>query len=258
MSSLIRTYRRVLRSALIRYLRAEPEPGQEPGRKVYILLVSAWGMGGTIHAAVNLAGYLASHYDVEIISTYRRRDEPYFAFDPRVTVVALDDERPGAVARHLRPLRSLLRRLSSVLYHPADLQAHNHNVWTDVQLVRRLPGKRGIVIASRPGHNLLLADVKFPGLIRVGLEQMNLGSHAKKLRRAMLRRYHHLDALAVLTNDDMAAYRRALNGTAPRMWRLPNTVHEIEPPQADLGATRILAAGRYMRQKGFDFLIEAF
>src|SRR4051812_9497422 len=250
---------RVVRLALRRYARSAPaDPHAEPGRKVFILLVSAWGMGGTIHAAINLAGYLASHYEVEIISTYRRRDEPYFAFDPRVSVVALDDERPGALAPPLRPLRWLLRRLSSVLYHPADLQAHNHTVWTDVQLVRRLRGKRGIVIASRPGHNLLLTDVKFPGLIRVGLEQMNLHSHAKKLRRAMLRRYGQLDALAVLTNDDMDAYRRALNGTAPPMWRLPNTVHDIEPPEAYLEAKRILAAGRFMRQKGFDFLIEAF
>jgi glycosyltransferase involved in cell wall biosynthesis len=257
-SPLIRSYRRVLRSLLIRYARVEPKPGQEQGRKVYILLVSAWGMGGTIHAAINLAGYLASHYDVEIISTYRRRDEPYFAFDPRVKVVALDDERPGALPRRLRPLRWLLRRLSSVLYHPADLRAHNHTVWTDLQLVRRLRGKRGIVIASRPGHNVLIADVKVPGLIRVGLEQMNLRSHEKKLRRVIVRRYRDLDALAVLTDQDRDAYTRAMNGTAPPMWRLPNTVHDIEPPQADLAAKRIFAAGRYMRQKGFDFLITAF
>src|SRR3954471_21434990 len=63
---------RVIRAGLVRYVRAEPAPGQDQGRKVYILLVSAWGMGGTIRAAINLAGYLADHYDVEIISTYRR------------------------------------------------------------------------------------------------------------------------------------------------------------------------------------------
>ncbi len=57
----------------MRYARAQPGAGEEPGRKVYILLVSAWGMGGTIRAAINLAGYLADHHEVEIISTYRRR-----------------------------------------------------------------------------------------------------------------------------------------------------------------------------------------
>jgi glycosyltransferase involved in cell wall biosynthesis len=247
-----------IRAALMRYARAQPDPGQEQGSKVYILLVSAWGMGGTIRAAVNLSGYLASHHDVEIISTYRRRDVPYFAFDPRVKVTALDDERPGAVPRHLRPWRALLRRFSSALYHPADIRCHNHSLWTDVQLVRRLRGRRGIAIASRPGHNILLADLKVPGLIRVGLEQMHFQHHAKSLRRAMVKRYRDLDALAVLTDDDRAAYAAAMNGTAPPMWRLPNTVREIEPPQADLSAKRIFAAGRYTPQKGYDYLIHAF
>ena len=42
------------------------------------------------------------------------------------------------------------------------------------------------------------------------------------------------------------------------MWRIPNTVREIEPPRADMSAKRILAAGRYTPQKGFDLLIHAF
>ena len=60
-------------------------------------------MGGTIRAAINLAGYLANRYDVEIVSTYRRNEEPYFAFDPRVKVVALDDQRKGVLSRRQQP-----------------------------------------------------------------------------------------------------------------------------------------------------------
>ena len=83
-------------------MRAAPKPGGGTGDrvKVHILLVSAWGMGGTIRAAVNLAGYLADRYEVEIISTYRRNDEPYFAFDPRVKV---DRARRPAQGRAARP-----------------------------------------------------------------------------------------------------------------------------------------------------------
>jgi glycosyltransferase involved in cell wall biosynthesis len=249
---------RVFRSALLRYVRAEPDPSLEPDKKVFILLVSAWGMGGTIRAAINLAGYLAGHKDVEIISTYRRREEPYFAFDPRVKVTALDDERKGATPLHMRPLRAVLRRIPSALYHPADIRKHNHSLWTDIRLVRLLRGRRGVVIGSRPGHNILVADLKVPGLVGIGLEQMNLRSHARNLRRAMLRRYRDLDGLAVLTEQDREEYTRAMNGTAPPMWRIPNTVARVEPPRADLSAKRIFAAGRYTAQKGYDFLIPAF
>ena len=253
-----RMVQRVLRSVLVRYARGQPDPSQDADRKVYILLVSAWGMGGTIRAAINLAGYLADHKDVEIISTYRRNDEPYFAFDPRVKVVALEDQRKDAIPRHLRPLHAVLRRVPSALYHPADIRKHNHNLWTDIQLVRRLRRARGIAIASRPGHNILLADLALPGLISIGLEQMNLASHAKNLRKAMIKRYRKLDALAVLTEQDRAAYERAMNGSAPPMWTLPNTVRAIEPPRADPSAKRILAAGRLTPQKGYDFLIHAW
>jgi glycosyltransferase involved in cell wall biosynthesis len=249
---------RVFRSALLRYVRAEPDPSLDADRKVYILLVSAWGMGGTIRAAINLAGYLADHKDVEIVSTYRRRDDPYFAFDPRVKVTALDDEREAATPPHLRPLRALLRRIPSALYHPADIRKHNHSLWTDIRLVRLLRGARGVMIGSRPGHNILVADLKVPGLVGIGLEQMNLRSHGKNLRRAMLRHYHDLDGLAVLTEQDREEYAKAMNGTAPPMWRIPNTVARVEPPRADLSAKRIFAAGRYTAQKGYDFLIPAF
>src|SRR5215210_8554588 len=203
---------RVLRSALLRYVRAAPDRSQDPERTVYILLVSAWGMGGTIRAAINLAGYLADHREVEIISTYRRRQEPYFAFDPRVKVTALDDERKGAVPLHLRPMRAVLRRIPSALYHPADIRKHNHSLWTDIRLVRLLRGARGVAIGSRPGHNILVAELKVPGLVSIGLEQMNLRSHAKNLRKAMLRRYRDLDGLAVLTEQDRQEYERAMNG----------------------------------------------
>src|SRR4051794_25214462 len=247
--------RRAARSLLFRAARARPRA--DAPEKVYLLLVSAWGMGGTIRAAVNLAGYLAGHRDVEIISIYRRRDTPYFPVDERVRVVALDDLRPGATPSHLRPVRALLKRWHSVLYHPKDYRFHNHSLWTDVELVRRLRGKRGVVIASRPGHNLMIAELAFPGLVKVGLEQMNYGSHAKVLRKAMARRYPRLHGLAVLTEQDRETYREVLDGSIP-MWRIPNTVRDIEPPQADMGAKRILAAGRLTPQKGFDYLIDAF
>jgi glycosyltransferase involved in cell wall biosynthesis len=251
-----RAVRRVLRSLLLRYVRAAPREGEPP--RIYILLVSAWGMGGTIRAAINLAGYLAAEHDVEIVSTYRRRAEPYFAFGEGVKVTALDDERPDATPLLLRPVRALLRRVPSALYHPADIRRHNHSLWTDVRLVHRLRRARGHLIATRPGLNILAADLAVPGLITVGVEQMNLRSHAKKLRRVMIRRYRKLDGLAVLTSQDMERYERAFNGGAPPMWRIPNTVRDVEPPQADMSAKRIFAAGRFTSQKGYDMLIAAF
>jgi hypothetical protein len=100
---------RLVRAALLRYVRAQPRPQDRAGadRRVTIMLTTAWGMGGTIRANLNLARHLAgAGYDVEIISVGRHRDEPFFgAFPPGVRVVALEDRRHGA---RRRPAQRLL------------------------------------------------------------------------------------------------------------------------------------------------------
>jgi glycosyltransferase involved in cell wall biosynthesis len=252
---------RAVRSALIRHARAQPRPEDLEGadRRVTFILVSAWGMGGTIRTVLNLAGHLAQRYEVEIISVFRTRDVSFFgSFPPGVKVTALNDKRPEKVPRGPRGmLRNAMLARSSVLMHPIDRAAEQFNLWVDVQLARRLHRGTGFLITTRPGLNLLAAELSPPGYILVGQEHMNLPSHAKKLRTAMPRQYPKLDALAVLTDRDRAAYERMLNGRT-RVVLIPNTVREMGGPKADLSARAILAAGRVTPQKGFDLLIQAF
>jgi glycosyltransferase involved in cell wall biosynthesis len=248
---------RAVRAALLRYVRARPRPEDEAGadRRVFILITTAWGMGGTIRANLNLARYLADGYEVEIISVGRHRDVPFFGeFPPGVRVVALEDRRRDAP---MRPLQRLLRRRSSVFMHPADRTAQGANLWVDIQLVRRLRRKCGFLISTRPGLNLLAADLAPPGLVLVGQEQMNLHHHVKALRRAMRKKYGKLDALAVLTQRDGESYEALLNGGV-RTVRIPNTVRDMGGGRADLDARIAFAAGRLTPQKGYDMLIPAW
>jgi glycosyltransferase involved in cell wall biosynthesis len=243
--------------ALRWYARGKPRAVEEgERRRVFILLGSAWGVGGTIRASHNLAAHLSTTYDVEIVSVMRRAEKPFFAFPPGVKVTALDDQRPGATRGRLRFVRKLLAGRPSVLIHPADRAADGCSLWFDVQLVRKLRGETGFLVGTRPGFNLIAAELSPPGLVTIGQEHMHLSHHNRPLRRAIRRRYRKLDAVAVLTDQDKREYEEFLDGKV-LLVSIPNAA-EIGGPPADLESRTMLAAGRLTRQKGFDMLIPAF
>jgi glycosyltransferase involved in cell wall biosynthesis len=174
-----------------------------------------------------------------------------------VKVTALDDRRPSASPAALGLVRALLRSQPSVLmpweWHP--LRACS--LWTDVQLVRALRRRSGVLIGTRPSLNLAAADVSRPGLVTIGQEHMHLRAHHASVQRAIARTYPRLDALVALTEQDGRDYAELVQ-RRPRVAVVPNAVRALEGGQASLSGTTILAAGRLTRQKGFDLLIEAF
>jgi glycosyltransferase involved in cell wall biosynthesis len=245
--------RRVLRSLLVRAARAQPRGDDDPGR-VVILLSTPWGMGGTIRAALNLAEYLVAHRPVEVVGMYRSVARPFFgAFPAGVPVSALDEREPGARAGLVQ---RLLRRAPSVLAHPDDGHSDEYNLWTDVQLVRCVRRRRGILLGTRPALNLMIATLRPPGFRLVGHEQMNLPAHAPAVQDEIARLYPRLDALVVLTSKEVGRYRR--HTRVRPIVRIPNSARELGGPPADLSETTVFTAGRLRYQKGFDMLIKAW
>ena len=70
---------------------ADATPGDATVR---ILVLHAYGLGGTVRTSLNLAEGLAGELGkVELISLIRRRDTPFFSFPAGATVSVLDDQR---------------------------------------------------------------------------------------------------------------------------------------------------------------------
>ena len=128
MTAVQRTASGLLRLAIGRRRRAAKAP--RDARKIHVLLMNAYGMGGTIRTTLNLVEELAETHEVELISVLRRRERPLFPFPEGIEVSSVDDRRrsaqeespPGWLARRLktspqspRPPRGLgIRRLERV------------------------------------------------------------------------------------------------------------------------------------------------
>ena len=222
------------------------------GVEIRILVLHAWGMGGTVRAALSLAQALAeSGRSVELVSVVRRSGKPFFPFPDGVKVTAVDDQRKGRGG-------GLLARLPSLLVHPEDFAYPWASLRTDLKLLRRFRAMQGgVVIGTRPGFNLLAAALAPAGTVTVAQEHMNFHAHRRGLARDIRRRYRSLGALAVLTEEDRRDYEGALGG-ATRVVRMPNAVPPLGGERADPAAKVAVAAGRLNSQKGFDLLIEAW
>jgi len=227
---------------------AEPE--------VRVLLLHAYGLGGTVRTSFNLVEGLAASHTVELISLIRRRDAPFLTPPPGVALSVVDDQRGGARAG---PAARLLGRLPSLLVHPEDYAYPFCSLLTDVALVRRLRAMRaGILVTTRPAFNLLAARLAPPGVVTIGQEHMNFESHRRRLAADIRSGYRQLDALTVLTRADERDYAAALAGARVRVVRIPNAVPRLDGGIAALDRKLVVAAGRLESQKGFDLLIRAW
>jgi glycosyltransferase involved in cell wall biosynthesis len=242
-----------VRSALIRHARGGGPAAAQPA-PVTIVLTNAFGMGGTIGTSLSLAAYLAQRRPVEIVSVFRHREQPFFDLPPGVRLTVVQDRRSDAP---MPRLARALRRRSSLLMHRADRTYSRWSLLTDVRFARMLRRRRGVVITTRPGLNLLLADTAPAAIARMGQEHMHLLSHRPALRRAIADRYPKLDSVVVLTDTDRRNYERLLGPGTP-IEVVPNSVRRLGGPSADLDARLVFSAGRFSPQKGYDLLIPAY
>jgi glycosyltransferase involved in cell wall biosynthesis len=229
-----------------------------PGRRgdaggansVRILLLHAYGIGGTIRTSLGLADGLAARgFDVEVASLVRHRDRPALPVSAAVTVTPIHDRRG----------RGLLDRLPSLLYHPDDHAYSWASLGSDVRLVRWLRSlSPGVLITTRPALNLLAARLAPPDVTVVAQEHMHLDSHRVGLREDIRRHYPRLAALVVLTEHDERAYAALLGGARVRLARIPNALPALDGGMADPATQVVVAAGRLSTQKGFDLLLAAW
>ena len=254
-----RSLRRRTVTALRTFVKwSRPPTGQPP--KVYIFILHAFGMGGTVRTILNLAEYLGKRHDVEVVSLLRERERAFFPLPLGVSVTGLADRTHSGMGSGARGwIRRRLDGLPSVLVPSDESSFGRCSLWTDVQLSRKLRSLApGVMITTRPSLNLIAAQMAPARVLTVGQEHMHFGIHREPLKRAIRRDYRHLDALAVLTEGDLQEYAAVLSDSGTRVVRIPNALPPLSGEPSHLRNPIVAAAGRMTRQKGFDLLIRSF
>ncbi|MCA2224089.1 glycosyltransferase family 4 protein [Nonomuraea aurantiaca] len=223
--------------------------------KIRYLLLHAYGQGGTIRTVINQANAMvALGHEVEIASAVRRRDKPQFAIDPRVTLVPLADQRGGVPVDSLG--RKLWRRMRGKIVPFGEFAADYFTERVEkavIDYVSRLEG--GILVTTRPALNLIAARRTPKSVVCVAQDHMNVGAYPETITREIARHYGRFDAVVVLTTKNQVEYRILLPDTP--IVRIPNALHGSGPVSKQVNPV-VVAAGRLVKQKGFDLLIPAF
>lgn len=227
--------------------------------------MNAYTVGGTIRTTFTIAGELAKRHDVEIVSVYRMRSsDPALPVPDNVRLRMLTDLRAPTLERleaSRTPgarIRTWAVKRPSRLISSQDYRYDNFSVLTDVNLLRFLATVRdGVLIGTRPGLNLAIAHLIPEQVVRIGQDHVNLASYRRGLRAQIRAAYPKLDLLSTLTEGDAEAYRKLLKGRT-RIEVFPNAVPDVGGHRATLDEKVVIAAGRLVRQKGFDRLLPAW
>jgi glycosyltransferase involved in cell wall biosynthesis len=222
--------------------------------KIVFVIHNVYGIGGTIRTTLNLATALAARHHVTIVSVLRHRAQPRFAIDPRITVVPLVDVRPDS-ADATDPL---LREPAEV-FPRSEGRYRQYSRLTDQRAMEYLRACHAdVIIGTRPGVNVYVARFAPRRALRIAQEHLTHDTHSKRLRAELARHYRTLDAVVTTTEADAAVYRARMRLPGVRVIAVPNSVPEPAVPPSDGSAKVIAAAGRLVRSKRFDLLIEAF
>lgn len=223
--------------------------------RIRFLLTNAYqpSGGGIIRTTFALAGALAERHEVEIVSILRTEHRTAYPVPPGVTLRTLVDRSPGH--RYQRALRRVAR--PSRLIHPRDPRYRHYDTVTDRALGNYLRSLRGgVVVATRVGLNLAVAELVHPSVVRVGQEHMHLGRYGRPLRTAFKRRYPDLDLCTALTEGDAEAFQKLLPDA--RVECIPNGLPDLGYVHSENSERVVITAGRLARQKGYDRLLDAW
>ncbi|MFI8927949.1 stealth conserved region 3 domain-containing protein [Streptomyces sp. NPDC053474] len=228
-----------------------------------ITYLLGWGdeMGGTELATYTQALHLAERHDVEVLSVFRTRTEPFFPEARGLAVRYLVDRTvtPERPVRGSRLDEAACRALAAL---PSELIARSwesaFDRLADVELTAALTElDTDVLVTTTPA--LLAAAVRLvPGRVVTVHQEHRPTQRRGPSGEPLLLFAPRLDALVTLTERTREWIAESLGATAPELAVIPNAVPDGFRPRADGGSKVIVMAARLTGEKRVDHAVRAF
>ena len=219
--------------------------------KIIYCIAGTYNSGGMERVLANKANYLVNcGYEVHIVTTDQRGQQPFFPIDSRIVCHDLD------VNYEVNNGKSFLNKLVHYpfkqLNHKKRLTALLKQLKADI-VVSMFCNDASFVPSINDGSRKVL-EIHFSRFKRIQYGRKGIWKLADKWRSAQdVKVARRFDRFVVLTEEDKAYW-----GEMENLMVIPNARTFTTDSPAALLHKRVIAVGRYSYQKGLDRLLSAW
>lgn len=218
-------------------------------KKITILALHL-NYGGIERFITNLANSISSDYNVEIVSTYKLLDKPFFKLNDNINIKYLITD--------LKPNRSLIKKYFKehkfIKLFKEFIKSIKILYYKKSRMINYIKNSNSdIIISTRDIHNKWLGKYGRSNAIKIGSEHNDINSneYIKKISKTA----KNLDCFVVVSKKMVCDYEKYLN--IPVIY-IPNSIEKLPNSFSNLNSDNIISVGRLEKIKGYEELIDVF
>lgn len=218
-------------------------------KKITILALHL-NYGGIERFITNLANSISSDYNVEIVSTYKLSDKPFFKLNDNINIKYLITD--------LKPNRSLIKKYFKehkfIKLFNEFIKSIKILYYKKSRMINYIKNSNSdIIISTRDIHNKWLGKYGRSNAIKIGSEHNDINSneYIKKISNTAKK----LDCFVVVSKKMVNDYKKYLN--IPVIY-IPNSIEKLPDSLSNLNSDNIISVGRLEKIKGYEELIDVF
>lgn len=218
-------------------------------KKITILALHL-GYGGIEKCISSLATELSNDYDIEIISTYKLYEKPFFYLPDKVKIRYLLDLKPNK-QEFINSLKRF-KLFSCFILGIKSLKILYQKKNKMIKAIKEIDSD--IIISTRDIHNKWLGKYGKKQSIKIGWEH-NHHNNDKKYINKIIKSVENLDYFVLVSKELKEFYSPLVK---PTCIYIPNSIDEYPIQCSELDQKNIISVGRLSKEKGFLDLIDVF